>query len=124
MCIWYTVGPWQIVQDKGLLREPQIWDIGRMDLVLLLSAHAPLMLVSCVSLGMSHALPDPQLYPLEMGTMEGMTNSLARSDALQSGWPSFSKNLQVPLNKQEEDPGHNARDVALRRLLLLALLTC
>lgn len=45
-----------------------------------------------------------------------MTKSPATSDVLQSGWPSLSENLQVPLNKQEENPGYHALEMALRRL--------
>lgn len=43
-----------------------------------------------------------------------MTKSLAGSGALKSGWPSFSENLQVTLNRQEENPGPNAHEMALR----------
>lgn len=51
---WYPVGPWQIGGANGLLREPQIWEAGGMDLVLAVS------LEGCVSLGMPHA-PPPQI---------------------------------------------------------------
>lgn len=43
--------PLAIGGANGLLREPQIWEAGRMDLVLALS------LEGCVSLGVSHASP-------------------------------------------------------------------
>lgn len=51
-----------------------------------------------------------------MGSRDEMTKSPAMSDALQSGWPSLSENLQVPLDPQEENPGCNTLEKALRRL--------